>query len=116
MSTHHRVGYVRKKTIYKKYQKNENFDTANRPHEIHVAVIADRSTVSDSSREAVFLVNQTWKERDHITPSLRERKLPRVYDIYQLLPRTNCVKLGIYPAKVTMFSIFSRVVFMRAIG
>jgi ArsR family metal-binding transcriptional regulator len=69
---------------------------AFRPHEIHVAVLADRSNVSDISKEAVDLVNQTWKDRDHITPSLRERKLPPVYDIYKSLPQNNCTKCG-YP-------------------
>jgi ArsR family metal-binding transcriptional regulator len=70
---------------------------AFRPHEIHVAVLADRSNVSDISKEAVDLVNQTWKDRDHITPSLRERKLPPVYVIYKSLPQTaNCKKCG-YP-------------------
>jgi len=69
---------------------------AFRPHEIHVAVIADRSNVSAISKEAVDLVNKTWEERDHITPSLVERKLPPVYDIFKLLPGTNCRKCG-YP-------------------
>jgi ArsR family metal-binding transcriptional regulator len=68
---------------------------AFRPHEIHVAVLADRSNVSDISKEAVDLVNQTWKNRDHITPRLRERKIPPVYDIYKCLPQTaNCKKCG----------------------
>jgi len=69
---------------------------AFRPHEIHVAVIADRSNVSNISNEAVDFVNQTWKDRYHITPSLRERKLPTVYDIFKFLPQTNCRKCG-YP-------------------
>jgi len=67
---------------------------AFRPHEIHVAVLADRSNVSDISREAIDLGNQTWEARDHVTPSLKERRLPTVYDIYKLLPRTNCRKCG----------------------
>ena len=69
---------------------------AFRPHEIRVAVRADRSNVSNISEEAVSLVNQTWKERDNITPSVIERKLPPVYDIFRLLPGTNCKKCG-YP-------------------
>lgn len=70
---------------------------AFRPHEIHVAVLADRSNVSDISKKAVDLANQTWKNRDHITPSSRERKLPPAYDIYKSLPQTtNCKKCG-YP-------------------
>jgi ArsR family metal-binding transcriptional regulator len=67
---------------------------AFRPYEIHVAVLADRSNVTDISREAVNFVNQTWEERNQITPRLRERKLPPVYEIYKLLPRTNCGKCG----------------------
>ena len=73
-----------------------NIRYAFRPHEIRVAVLADRSNVSDISEEAVDLVNQTWEDHDHITPSLRERKLPPVYDIYKSLPQTNCKKCG-YP-------------------
>ena len=69
---------------------------AFRPREIRVAVRADRYNVSNISKEAVGLVNQTWKERDNITPSLIERKLPPVYDIFKSLPRTNCTKCG-YP-------------------
>jgi ArsR family metal-binding transcriptional regulator len=69
---------------------------ALRPHEIRVAVIADRSTAPDISREAVEMVNQTWRERDRVTPSLRKRNLPPVYEIYKFLPQTNCTKCG-YP-------------------
>lgn len=67
---------------------------AFRPHEIRVGVLADRSTVSDISKQAVDLVNQTWEKRDHIPPRLKERKLPAVYEIYKLLPQTNCGKCG----------------------
>jgi ArsR family metal-binding transcriptional regulator len=67
---------------------------AFRPYEIRIAVLADRSNVSDISREAVDFVNQTWETRVHLTPRLRERKIPPVYDIYKLLPRTNCGKCG----------------------
>ena len=69
---------------------------AFRPHEVRVAVRADRSNVSNISKEAVDLVNQTWKERDNITPIVIKRKLPPVYDIFRLLPGTNCTKCG-YP-------------------
>ena len=62
---------------------------AFRPHEIHVGMIADTSEAPSIVAEVIELVNRVWKEREHITPSLRERKLPSVYDIYRLLPRTN---------------------------
>jgi ArsR family metal-binding transcriptional regulator len=67
---------------------------AFRAHEIRVAVLADRSNVSDISKEAVDLVNETWKNHDDITPSFRKRKLPQAYDIYKSLPQTNCKKCG----------------------
>jgi ArsR family metal-binding transcriptional regulator len=69
---------------------------AFRPHEIHVGMVADPSEAPSIVDEVVELVNRVWKERECITPSLRERKLPTVYDIYKLLPGTNCKECG-YP-------------------
>jgi len=70
---------------------------AFRPHEIRVAVIADPSKVSYVVGEVVDLVNRVWEERDQITPSFGRSKLPAVYDIFKLLPRTNCKQCG-YPS------------------
>ncbi len=67
---------------------------AFRPHEIRVAVLADRSNVADVSRKAVDLVNKTWEEANNIKPTWRKRKLPPVYSIYRLLPQANCKKCG----------------------
>jgi ArsR family metal-binding transcriptional regulator len=69
---------------------------AFRPHEIHIGMVADPSEAPSIVDEVVKLVNRVWQEREHITPSLRERKLPTVYDIYKLLPGTNCRECG-YP-------------------
>jgi ArsR family metal-binding transcriptional regulator len=44
----------------------------------------------------VELVNRVWSERESIEPSFKERELPPVFEIYQLLPRTNCKECG-YP-------------------
>ncbi len=66
---------------------------AFRPHEIQVGAITDASTASYIVSEAVDLVNQVWQERNRITPSIRERKLPTTYSIFRLLPRVNCEKL-----------------------
>jgi acetyl-CoA decarbonylase/synthase complex subunit gamma len=41
-------------------------------------------------------VNQVWEKRSEITPTTRERKLPAVFSVYQLLPKTNCRECG-YP-------------------
>jgi ArsR family metal-binding transcriptional regulator len=69
---------------------------AFRPHEIHVGMVADTFEAPSIVDEVVELVNRVWKEREHITPSFRERKLPSVYEIYKLLPGTNCKECG-YP-------------------
>jgi ArsR family metal-binding transcriptional regulator len=69
---------------------------AFRPNEIHVGMVTDTSESSAIADEVVELVNRVWKVREHITPSLRERKLPTIYDIYKLLPGTNCKECG-YP-------------------
>ena len=69
---------------------------AFRPHEIQVGMVKDPSEAPKIVDEVIELANRIWKEREHITPSLVERKLPTVYDIYKLLPRTNCKECG-YP-------------------
>ena len=69
---------------------------AFRPHEIHLGMVRDPADASSIVDAAVELVNRVWQERDGITPSYEERKLPPVYELYILLPRTNCKKCG-YP-------------------
>jgi ArsR family metal-binding transcriptional regulator len=67
---------------------------AFRPHEIQAGMVTDPSEASTIVDEVVGLVNRVWEEHERITPSLRERKLPTIYDIYKLLPRINCNKCG----------------------
>jgi ArsR family metal-binding transcriptional regulator len=69
---------------------------AFRPHEIQLGMVTEPSSASSLVSEVIELVNRVWEERNLITPSFRERKLPAVYDIYKLLPRTNCKRCG-YP-------------------
>jgi len=69
---------------------------AFRPHEIQIGMVRDPSEASSIVDEVVELVNRVWREHERITPSLRERKLPTVYDVYKLLPGTNCKECG-YP-------------------
>jgi ArsR family metal-binding transcriptional regulator len=63
---------------------------AFRSMDIRVSGIVDVTDVPQVAKETVDRVNQIWRERDQITPSYKERKLPTVIDIYQLLPKTNC--------------------------
>lgn len=65
---------------------------AFRPREIQIGMIPDASAASRSAGEVVDLVNRVWLERDRMVPSSRERKLPTIYALFRLLPRTHCEK------------------------
>jgi ArsR family metal-binding transcriptional regulator len=67
---------------------------AFRPHEIQAGMVEDPPKATSIADAVVELVNRVWKEHESITPSLRERQLPAVYDIYKLLPGTNCKECG----------------------
>ena len=67
---------------------------ALRPHEIQAGMVADPSEALSIADEAVELVNRVWEKHKRITPSFSERKLPAIYDIYKLLPGTNCRECG----------------------
>jgi ArsR family metal-binding transcriptional regulator len=69
---------------------------AFRPHEIQAGMVKDPSEAPKIADEVIELVNRVWEEHEHITPRLKERKLPTVYEIYKLLPGTNCKECG-YP-------------------
>jgi ArsR family metal-binding transcriptional regulator len=59
-------------------------------------MVADPSDVTGIIEEVVELVNRIWNDRDNIEPDLTERQIPPVFEIYQMLPRTNCKECG-YP-------------------
>jgi ArsR family metal-binding transcriptional regulator len=63
---------------------------AFRPNEIQAGAANDHTDAGNTADEIVKLVNQIWEKRDTITPSYRERKKPPVYEIFKLLPKTNC--------------------------
>ncbi|MHB8772924.1 MAG: (Fe-S)-binding protein [Syntrophales bacterium] len=68
---------------------------AFRPHEIAIAPVSDDKESQELSNGIVETVNNIWKRKDTITPSFESWKpLPKVLDIYKLLPRSNCKKCG----------------------
>jgi ArsR family metal-binding transcriptional regulator len=69
---------------------------AFRPHEIQAGMVSDASEAPPIVEEVVKLVNEVWEKRSEIIPTTRERRLPTVFSVYQLLPRTNCRECG-YP-------------------
>jgi len=69
---------------------------AFRANDIRVAGVEDAADAPRIARAVVDRVNQVWHDHGEITPSFRERKVPATFDIYTLLPRTNCRECG-YP-------------------
>jgi ArsR family metal-binding transcriptional regulator len=68
---------------------------AFRPHEIAVTPVFDKEEAQKLSNSIVERVNDIWERKDEITPNFEGRKpLPKVLDIYKLLPRSNCKKCG----------------------
>lgn len=68
---------------------------AFRPREIAIAPVFDNKEAQELSNSIIETVNNIWKRKDKITPSFEIRKpLPKILDIYKLLPRSNCKKCG----------------------
>lgn len=68
---------------------------AFRPNEIAISPVFDNEEARKLTESIIETVNNIWKRRDKITPSFEGRKpLPKVLDIYKLLPRSNCKKCG----------------------
>jgi len=69
---------------------------AFRPHEIQAGIVSDACEAAPLAENAVELVNRAWRERRDITPDYNERDLPPVFEVFKLLPGTNCKECG-YP-------------------
>lgn len=68
---------------------------AFRPNEIAITPIFDNEEGQKLAKSIIETVNKIWKRKDQIKPSLEGKKpLPKVLDIFKLLPRSNCKKCG----------------------
>lgn len=67
---------------------------AFRPHEIRLGMVHDPLNVAPAIEEVIALVNKLWRERGSIEPRYAERKIPPVFELYRMLPGTNCKKCG----------------------
>ncbi len=66
-----------------------------RPKEIAIAAVFDNAEGQELAKSIVETVNEIWKRRNRITPSLEGKKpLPKVLEIVKLLPRSNCKTCG----------------------
>ncbi|MFC1920459.1 (Fe-S)-binding protein [Chloroflexota bacterium] len=67
---------------------------AFRPHEIQCGMVTDAPSATQVVEGTIEFVNKIWEDRNNITPSLRERKIPPAFEIYKLLPGKNCKECG----------------------
>ena len=67
---------------------------AFRPTVISAAPAENREEAYHMLQEIVELVNDTWRKRSVIEPSLEKKALPTVMEIYRYLPRSNCGACG----------------------
>ena len=65
-----------------------------RPRQIAVAKLEDENEARSVIEELREIVNETYANRDHITPTYTSRPTPRPLDIYKLLPGNNCKECG----------------------
>jgi ArsR family metal-binding transcriptional regulator len=66
------------------------YKVAVRPNELALAVVPDLIEGREAMLSTVDYLNDLWKRRESITPNHRGRKRPQAFDIYKLLPKTNC--------------------------
>lgn len=55
----------------------------------------DRAEAENVLGEIKDLINRNYENRENIEPSYRERGSLKVFDVYKLLPRTNCGQCGV---------------------
>jgi ArsR family metal-binding transcriptional regulator len=66
-----------------------------RAHQFGVSNVRDRAQAEALVAELVKLLNDTWEDRDHITPDHTVRTKPKVLDVLRHLPRANCGACGV---------------------
>jgi len=67
---------------------------AFRPTVISAAPAENRDEAYRMLQEITEVVNETWRKRYEIEPSLEKRVLPTVMELYRHLPRSNCGACG----------------------
>lgn len=73
----------------------DNKKYAFRPHEIVIAPAENREEAKKLVDNIIHTINNIWLRKDGITPNLETKKpLPKVLDLYKLLPGKNCKECG----------------------
>ncbi len=72
----------------------DRFKVALRSHEISLAPFSDRKTGAEALSMLIEFLNKVLRKRDKIAPNFTPRRRPPAFEIYKLLPRTNCKACG----------------------
>lgn len=64
------------------------------PHTVSLAKASDEEDAQAVLEWLRRLINEAWARRGEITPCLERRAVPRLFDVYALLPRQNCARCG----------------------
>jgi len=60
------------------------------PNEITITKALNTTDAFQVIDEIKELINDTWAQKEHITPDYTKRVKPNVLQVYELLPKTNC--------------------------
>ncbi|MCX7771309.1 MAG: hypothetical protein N2202_09575 [Proteobacteria bacterium] len=73
---------------------NGKYDIACRPNQIILGKFSSNEEAKDIVKQAIDFLNFIYKNRENITPSLKEWSPPSAIAILKYLPQTNCGKCG----------------------
>jgi ArsR family metal-binding transcriptional regulator len=59
-------------------------------HEIAINIVKDQGEAEEILAWLQREINATWEQRGEIVPSFAVAAQPRIFEIFKLLPRTNC--------------------------
>ena len=63
--------------------------------QLGISNLHDRAHAESKVDKLVQFLNETWDERESITPAFATRSKPKVLEVFKLLPRTNCGECGV---------------------
>ncbi len=63
-------------------------------HEIAINIVKDEAEATDILEWLKQEINAAWERRGEIIPSFEVAAQPRIFEIFKLLPRTNCRACG----------------------
>jgi ArsR family metal-binding transcriptional regulator len=74
-------------------RRQPGFLTLN-PDEVFITQVKDSTEGLELIEALKDAINVTWEHRAELTPATSIQRAPRLLDVWQLLPRTNCGECG----------------------